>query len=662
MKKIFFIVRYLEQLLNKYNYYKSKTEILDAIHRAQMALFVEKYNQYASRQKIMDDLGPFKKEQEYSGTSILTKALNGISPKELVLPTDYAHPVTLMTDVAIEDVDLIDDEKLQKRLSSGIVFPSPESPVAVFSKREVDSVTQKAVRVYTSPTGVSALAYARLTYFGTPDRPSYAQRYGSLLRIDIVSGGSGYTSAPAVGITGGNGSGAAAIATLSADGIASVTLTNAGTGYTIPPTVSFTSTNVASVALVRAFVAATGKTPLGRLLLLGGKLYGTTRSGGSLDRGVVFSINLDGTGYTVLKQLDATSGTLPSAGLTLGSDGALYGITRSDGSNANGTIFKLNTDGTGFAVLRNMASADGVNSEAALLQLAGVLYGVCFSGGSNGLGTIFKINQDGTGFSVLRNMTTNASRPHGELVAIGGVLYGTANQGGVNSLGALFKINVDGTGFTILRDLNTTDGTGPNAGLLVGIDGKLYGSSSVGGSAGNGTLFKLNTDGSGYVVLKNFTLIDGSDPFGGLVQAASGVLYGTTIDGGSQNRGTLFSINPDGSSFSVLKSFDPGEAFGGFPHASLTLNAGVLYGTAQSDGANASGTIFKYVFPPAITPATAVAVISEDLVYDDATSVDLAWNEECINEIMNRALSDLGIALKDGLTVSYAQAKTQIPT
>jgi uncharacterized repeat protein (TIGR03803 family) len=190
-------------------------------------------------------------------------------------------------------------------------------------------------------------------------------------------------------------------------------------------------------------------------------------------------------------------------------------------------------------------------------------------------------------FGVLTNAT--GTSPRSELVqGPDGTLYGTAADGEVR--GTVFKVNSDGTGFTVLKWFtNSLDGANPSAGVTLS-GSTLYGTTSDGGSFGFGTVFKVNTDGSGYTVLKHFTSSDGAYPFAAVTLSGS-TLYGTTQVGGSSDRGTVFKVNTDGSGHTVLKHFDFSD--GAIPLSGLTLSGGALYGTTSEGGHFGFGTVFK---------------------------------------------------------------------
>jgi uncharacterized repeat protein (TIGR03803 family) len=259
----------------------------------------------------------------------------------------------------------------------------------------------------------------------------------------------------------------------------------------------------------------------------------------------------------------------------------LYGTTERGGYN-EGTIFKMNTDGTGFATLHRfskmsgprLTNFDGAFPQTPLALQGSTLYGTGWSGGMHGVGTVFKINTDGTGFATLHSFSKTKNNSFGHdsnetgawieagLAVSGETLYGTAAQGGPAGNGTVFKLKTDGSGFAVLHSFSThghsfpdntnEDGEAPRDLILSG--NTLYGVASERGKRFWGTIFKLNTDGSGFTVLYNMGGNDGSHPGGGLVLAGK-TLYGTTEFGGSNGGGTIFKVGIDGADFRVLHSF-----------------------------------------------------------------------------------------------------------
>jgi uncharacterized repeat protein (TIGR03803 family) len=305
----------------------------------------------------------------------------------------------------------------------------------------------------------------------------------------------------------------------------------------------------------------------------------------------------------------------PVTTVVQGPDGTLYGTTPQGGINNEGTVFKVQTNGTGLTVLKYFTnSPDGANPQAGLVLSGSTLYGTTYSGGADGNGTVFAVNTDGTGstnlysFSaVVNNTNSDGAQPQAGLVLSGGSLFGTTTWGGTDGGGTVFAIHTDGTGFTNLYNFQYgSDGGDPRAALVLS-GGTLYGTAQHGGSSGNGTVFKINTDGTGYTNLYAFSAVvnntnnDGAAPLAALV-VSGGRLYGTANQGGTGGSGTVFAINTDGTGFTNLYSFSPdiyvgqGNNFtnsdGVSPQAGLALSGSTLYGTAANGGLNGAGTVF----------------------------------------------------------------------
>jgi uncharacterized delta-60 repeat protein len=369
-------------------------------------------------------------------------------------------------------------------------------------------------------------------------------------------------------------------------------------------TVFSVNTDGTGFAVLKEFSGSDGANPVAALVLSGTTLYGTTEYGGNDGFGTVFSVGSDGSSYTVLTNFVGGDGANPYASLTL-SGSTLYGTTGYGGSSGNGTVFSVNTDDTGYAVLYNFTesaygtNADGANPAAGLVLSGTTLYGTAVSAGNYGYGTVFAVNTDGTGFTNLYSFTatdpntgtnSDGANPYANLTLSGSTLYGTTVCGGSSGNGTVFAVNTDGTGFTNLYTFTAIDPTyGTNSdgaipAALVLSGATLYGTTGYGGSSGNGTVFSVNIDGTGFTVLKQFNGDDGATPNGGLVLSGS-TLYGTTYGGGSSGNGTVFSVNTDGTGFTNLYSFTGGSD-GANPNGGLVLYGATLYGTTPYCGGN----------------------------------------------------------------------------
>jgi uncharacterized repeat protein (TIGR03803 family) len=218
-------------------------------------------------------------------------------------------------------------------------------------------------------------------------------------------------------------------------------------------------------------------------------------------------------------------------------------------------------------------------------------------GGSSGYGEIFNINADGTGYAVLHTfLGGDGAAPFGSLTLSGSKLYGMTNTGGGSGKGVLFNMNTNGTGFSVLHHFagGSCDGANPIGSLTLS-GSKLFGMTTYGGGASNnGALFSMNTDGTGYSLLHRFTggTSDGGSPTGSLTLSGS-TLYGLTNYDGSSRTGALFNIGTNGIGFGLLHSFTGGPGDGFNPGGSLTLFGSTLYGMTYEGGGSNLGTIFS---------------------------------------------------------------------
>jgi uncharacterized repeat protein (TIGR03803 family) len=384
-----------------------------------------------------------------------------------------------------------------------------------------------------------------------------------------------------------------------------------------------------------------GTNPSG-LLLSGDTLYGTTWAGGSWGYGTVFKINTNGAGFTTIYEFDGSSGTgspLHSPFLDLLSGNTLYGHTEFGGSsNDVGALFALNTDGTGFITLREFTGGSDGAEPAVDVVSADILYGTAREAGWGG-GTVFALKTDGSVFTVLHRFTplggfntwSDGSGPGG-LILSGDTLYGTASGGGSWNQGTVFSLKTDGTGFTNLYEFSQAtfsnsflvtneDGASPNALILSG--DTLYGDAWTGGPSGSGTVFRVNTNGTGFKVLHSFTGGSGGAQPGGLI-LSGGMLYGTAVGFYNTDPGMAFQISTNGTGFGSLHSFTATDTNSlgfytnsdGLVPSLSSLSANILYGASFEGGLSGSGNLFGLSLPLTlplqltITPVGANVILS----------------------------------------------------
>jgi uncharacterized repeat protein (TIGR03803 family) len=245
--------------------------------------------------------------------------------------------------------------------------------------------------------------------------------------------------------------------------------------------------------------------------------------------------------------------------ITFDAPGVTYTLTGFSGAEDSTVV----TDPTG----QPFENADGMTASGPLLQASdGKLYGTTSAGGTDGRGTVFRLNTDGTGFEVLHTFTETTIEASTSL-------------------------------------LKNTDGAVPLAGLVEGLvaanDHNLYGTASEAGPKGYGTIFRIAPDGSAFTVLHSFDNAAGARPATELALFSDGRFYGSTISGGASSSGTtttfgtLFSMAPDGTGFTVVHSLDGSN--GSAPASQLIELSNSRIVSSAAAGANCgSGSIFLY--------------------------------------------------------------------
>ncbi len=464
-----------------------------------------------------------------------------------------------------------------------------------------------------------------------------------------------------------------------------------------------------------------GAFPEAGLIKVGGNFYGTTETGGSSDFcggcGTVFEITPAGqltTLYSFCSQTNCADGTGPYAGLIQASDGNFYGTASYGGSTdfcgGCGTVFRITPAGqltTLYSFCSQTGCTDGSNPIAGLIQASdGNLYGTTVDGGANGYGTSFGITLDGQLFILHAFALTDGANPQGGMLEANGNLYGITDSGGTRFDGTVFSLSLgldqfpkaqpsfgnagssimihrpDLTGaagqrlgdtaaanlfarrsdlagaasvrlsgnvpvfrslsrtkfrtnelagratrpmkaatggktkssrqtLTTLLNFDGANGAFPyQTSLIQGTDGNFYGTDIEGGIYDQGTVFEVTGGGTLttlYTFCSQINCTDGAEPEAGLVQATNGNFYGTTVVGGANGNGTIFEITPAGQ-LTTLYSFcsQTGCPDGANPEAELVQGTdGNLYGTTTYGGITEScdscGTVFKITLAGQLT-------------------------------------------------------------
>jgi uncharacterized repeat protein (TIGR03803 family) len=328
---------------------------------------------------------------------------------------------------------------------------------------------------------------------------------------------------------------------------------------------------------------ADGSNPYAGLIqATNGYLYGTTFFGGAYGVGTVFKVTPKGKLTTLYNFPAGSDAANPEGALVQATDGDFYG-TSSDGGaddcyegSACGTVFKITPKGKATTLFGFPEGTDGAVPVAGLIQANdGNFYGTASLGGANdscdygfGCGTVFKITSKGN-LTVLYNFCsqtncTDGANPVASLVqSTDGDFYGMAPAGGANGYGTVFKITRSGkltTLYSFCSQTNCTDGANPAAALIQATDGNFYGTTSLGGANGGGTIFKITPRGkltTLYSFCSQTNCTDGNAPVAALIQDTNGDFYGTTNSGGTNVCRTGHTDPHCGTAFSLSVGLGP---------------------------------------------------------------------------------------------------------
>ncbi len=339
-----------------------------------------------------------------------------------------------------------------------------------------------------------------------------------------------------------------------------------------------------------------GYEPMAGLLAdAAGDLFGTTEY-------TVFELAAGATSPTTLASFSGYDGL---NALTEDARGNLFGTSPFNVTSYAGTVFEL---AAGAASVTTLATFDGTNgfrpTGALIADAAGDLFGTTAGGGSDG--TVFELAA-GTG-SITTLVTFsggNGADPAGGLVAdSAGDLFGTTFSGGSADDGTVFEVAAGTHSATTLATFTGANGANPAAGLILDAAGDLFGTTEDGGSAGQGTVFEIAAGSSSITTLAAFAGSNGANPVAGLTLDAAGDLFGTTTEGGAADDGTAFELLRGATSITVLATFTGSN--GADPVTGLTANAaGDLFGTTVTDSINGAGTLFELAPPSTSTTSEA---------------------------------------------------------
>jgi uncharacterized repeat protein (TIGR03803 family) len=319
------------------------------------------------------------------------------------------------------------------------------------------------------------------------------------------------------------------------------------------------------------------------------QLWGVTTTGGDNNQGTIFSFDPHSGEFRKHLDYQHEIEWVYLSGNLVRTPTGLTGVSAIDAT-GGGEVFTLKPDGS-LEILESYGPHDG----SVMLGSDNFIYLVddwinVFQGG------IYKMHSGGDDvFAPDRIIYSFESDQHGlnpksQLIQSGKFLFGNAPYGGVAGKGTIFRAAMDGSDFDAVHHFSGSDGELPSGALAAGDNGYLYGVTELGGSANKGAIYRVRQDGTSFNTIFSFSGANGKTPKGQLLWH-NGRIYGTTSAGGNADQGVVFTIRPDGSEYRVLHHFSGSD--GGSPFGGLTVHEGRFFGMTSRGGAHELGVIFE---------------------------------------------------------------------
>ena len=327
-------------------------------------------------------------------------------------------------------------------------------------------------------------------------------------------------------------------------------------------------------------------------------LWVTASGGGLYNAGTILESDSTGMNFHVVWNFDHPVAALPTDNLVLASNGKLYGTSLLGGYQDSCVIYSYDTS-TNFcdSVYNFMYHPEFGEASIGGLTLAtnGKLYGIANEYTHNGV--LFSFDPITNVYTDEYNFSSGVGgyAQGGLIQATDGNLYGMTSGNLIFSeASVIYRFNPVSHVYTVMVDLNDSTGFGPAyTHLIQAANGKLYGMVGAGGSYTSGAIICFNIGDSSVTRLHSFNGYDGSNPFGSLIQASNGKLYGMTYQGGDSSQGNIFCYDITNNIFTNLYSFQ--NSTGMYPERDLfELSNGLLLGTTYYGGAYNRGVIFSY--------------------------------------------------------------------
>jgi uncharacterized repeat protein (TIGR03803 family) len=356
---------------------------------------------------------------------------------------------------------------------------------------------------------------------------------------------------------------------------------NKGTVYSID--------SFGTVDVVHAFSGTDGATPSAGVTQskLTGIWYGATATGGANQGGSIVKLGPTAPLSVLTSLIPTTTGYSPYSGVVEAPNGNLYGVTYLGGTYGGGTLYQVSPTGT-VTVRYHFTTTTGAKPHSTpIIAPNGRLYGTATTGGAGSVGVLYSYDPVSSVYTRLVSFTgANGSNPRGGLLyASDGFIYGTTVYGGANSSGTIFRFDPATNALTTLYSFDGAHGSMPYAGLIEGSDGLLYGTTYYGGASTLGTVYQFNRTTRVLTTLRSFSGGDGANPQSALVQASDGRLYGTTGVGGSTGNGIVYRLTPGAPAPAPDPTFAVALTT---PNGGETLTTGIPYTVMWSVSGTAS--------------------------------------------------------------------------
>lgn len=306
----------------------------------------------------------------------------------------------------------------------------------------------------------------------------------------------------------------------------------------------------------------------------------------------IFYFNTSGNTITHIATFSLSTVYQPNGRIVNIGNGEFMGMTIQS-SSMYGSFYKMDTAGNSITVLHEFTNNNRPQSSFVLAD-NGKLYGLGYTGTSNE-SAIYSYDIATDTYTNVYEIIGNAqSGIYGGMIkANNGILYGVTKRGGTNNSGRIFSFNTSTNTYTSLYEFSTATGEDPNASMIQASNGKLYGTTSYGGANNHGVLFSFDISNNTYTKLFDFVQSTGESPTSPLMQASSGLLYGTTMAGGANYQGVLYSFDISNNTYTCLHSFFASEGYGPRTEPIEGPN-GIIYGTTNQGGSNFKGSIYSF--------------------------------------------------------------------